>query len=619
METTFLTFLRNGTRRFIQAFRFGRHAIQLVWATSRKLTWLMAGLTIATGLLPALAAYLGKKIVDAVVHAAAVQTGDAWSSVWLFLIAEGLTIIALAGGQRALTMAQALLRAQLGHRVNVLILEKAMTLELQHFEDADFYDKLIRAQREASSRPLALIMRYVTLLQQSVTLVAFSGLLVNFSLWAVVALLFTGLPAFIAEAKFSGDAFRLFRWRSPERRKQIYLETVVAREDYAKEVQLFELAPTLLERYQGIFDNLYAEDRALTLRRGAWSFSLGLVSTLGLYAAYAWVAVSTVRGQISLGDMTMYMLLFKQGLTAVSTSLGAVSGMYEDNLYLSTLFEYLDQPVTAVHGTATRGATHHTGLVFEHVSFSYPGSSHQAVNDLSLTIAAGQVVAIVGENGSGKTTLVKLLTGLYTPTEGRVTYDGTDLRSWDRSALRQKLCVIFQDFCRYQFTVGENIAAGSPTEFMHEEAWVQAAQRAEADAMIRALPEGYHTQLGKWFKGGQELSGGQWQKVALARAFIRTRAEVMVLDEPTAALDAEAEAEVFSTLWDLCRTTQKTVLLISHRLANVRHADHIVVMKEGQIIEQGTHDALLADGGLYARLFKLQASGYQAQKTTSAA
>jgi ATP-binding cassette subfamily B protein len=359
-------------RGFFGVFRYSRRAIGLVWSTNRALLAALALLTIVAGLLPAGVAFIGAQIVDAVVAARNLPALGAARVLRLVLI-EGVLIAGVAGAQRGLSLCQALLRAQLGQRVNVMILEKALTLELQQFEDSEFYDKLTRARREASSRPLSLVMRTFGLAQNAISLISYAALLVRFSPWTVLILLLAGLPAFIAEAKFSGDAFRLFRWRSPETRMQTYLETVLAREDHAKEVKLFGLGPRLLQRYRNIFTRLYREDRALSIRRDSWGFALGLVATTTLYGAYAWIALSTIRGLISLGQMTMYLLLFRQGQAAVTAILSSVGGMYEDNLYLSTLYEYLETPVTRVSGSALRGPDPADGVRFEHVNFSYPG------------------------------------------------------------------------------------------------------------------------------------------------------------------------------------------------------------------------------------------------------
>ncbi len=593
---------------FFGVFRYSRRAIGLVWDTNRALLLAMALLTLVAGLLPAGVAWVGAQIVDAVVFARNAADHDAARVLRLVLL-EGALVAGLAGAQRGLSLCQALLRAQLGQRVNVMILEKALTLELKHFEDSEFYDKLTRARREASSRPLSLVTRTFGLTQNALSLLSYAALLVRFSPWTMVVLLVAGLPAFVAEAKFSGDAFRLFRWRSPETRMQIYLETVLAREDHAKEVKLFGLGPRLLQRYRDIFNRLYREDRALSIRRDSWGFGLSLLATSTLYGAYAWIALSTIRERITLGQMTMYLLLFRQGQAAVSAILSAVGGMYEDNLYLSTLYEYLETPVAPAIGTAPRGPDPADGVRFEHVSFTYPGAAEPALIDVDLHLPPGSSLALVGENGSGKTTLIKLLTRLYSPDSGRILVDGLPLPEWSEDALRARIGVIFQDFTRYQMLVGENVGAGDERYFEDQSRWHQAAEKGRAADFIEQLPQRYQTQLGKWFQNGQELSGGQWQKIALARAFMRTDADILVLDEPTAAMDARAEAEIFEHFRALAR--DRITILISHRFSTVRMADQIAVLDRGRIIEKGSHEQLMAAAGHYAQLFALQARGYR--------
>ncbi len=599
-------------QRFFSVFRYSRRAMELVWETSRPLTLALAALTLAAGILPAAIAWVGQLIVDAVVAAIAVSSAGGeppLDTLLRYVLLEGVIVAMLAGVQRAINACRSLLRALLGQRVNVMILQKALTLQLSDFEDSEFYDKLTRARREASSRPLSLVNRTFDLVQNMISLLSYGLILVQFSPWAVLVLALAGVPVFIAETKFSGDAFRLFRWRSPDTRMQIYLETVLAREDSVKEVKLFQLGPKLLQRYRDIFTKLFGEDRRLTIRRDSWGFVLGLLGTAAFYGAYAWIAIATVNTRITLGQMTMYLMLFRQGQSAVSAILASIGGMYEDNLYLSILYEYLEQEISGVSGSALAGPDPADGLRFEQVSFTYRGADRPALNQIDLHLKPGQTLALVGQNGSGKTTLIKLMSRLYEPHAGRILLDGLDLREWDVEALRRRIGVIFQDFVRYQFTVGENIGIGDVRHFDEHGRWEAAAESGMAAPFIEAMPQRYGTQLGRWFQGGRELSMGQWQKVALSRAFMRRDADILVLDEPTAAMDAEAEASIFEHFSKL--SSNRMVVLISHRFSTVRMADQIILIQDGQLMEQGTHEQLMAQDGRYASLFNLQAQGYQ--------
>ncbi|WAL60248.1 ABC transporter ATP-binding protein [Thermocoleostomius sinensis] len=603
------SFLKQRFQAFHQSlsiFQYCRRAIQLVWTTDRHLTIGLAILTIIAGLLPAIVAYLGKLIVDAVV-AAAQSGGAAWTAL-RYLGLEAIAVALLSGSQQGISLCQSLLRVLLGQKVNELILEKALTLDLIHFEDSEFYDKMTRARREASTRPLSLVGRTFGLVKDTLSLVTYGSLLLQFSLWAVLLLMVAGIPAFIAETRFAQAAFRLFRWRAPETREQHYLETLLAREDFAMEVKLYQLGEMLLNRYRAIFQRLYHEDRDLTVRRSVWSYFLSLLNTATFYATYVWIVLEAIAGRISLGELTMYLVVFRQGQSTFSAILTSVGGMYEDCLYLSNLYEFLEEAVPEPTGYATYGPLPGDGLRFEHVSFTYPDTTQPALKDVSFHLRPGEKLAIVGKNGSGKTTLIKLLTRLYTPDSGRILLDGRNIQDWDIDALQRRIGVIFQNFVRYQFTVGENVGVGDVEYFEEEPRWHVATEKGTARSFIEDMPEGFYTRLGRWFRGGRELSGGQWQKIALSRAFMRSSADILVLDEPTSAVDAEAEVEIFNQLRSV--THNQMAILISHRFSTVRMADQIMVLVNGEILEQGTHAELMQRQGHYARLFELQAAGY---------
>lgn len=598
--------------RFFAVFRYSKVAVQIVWETSRSLTLAMALATLVAGLMPAAIAWVGQLIVDAVVAAIQAEGAEqtaARNDVIRYVIWEAGLVVLLTGAQKVNTVCQTILRALLGNRINVMILEKALTLELAHFEDSEYYDKLVRARREASTRPLSLVIKTFDLGRDGISLVSYGALLFQFSPWAVLVLGLAGVPAFIAEAKYSGEAFRNYRRRSAERRLQMYLEIVLTREDGVKEVKLLRLGKLFLKRYVDIFRNIYKEDRSLVLRRGFWGYVLGLLASAAFYGAYGWVALAAVAGAITIGQMTMYIAVFRQGQGAVTSCLTSVNGMYEDNLYLSTLMDYLDHKVPEASGDRTEGPAPGDGIRFEGVSFHYPGAETPALERVTLHIRPGESLAIVGENGSGKTTLIKLLTRLYTPTEGRIRLEGLDLQDWDVDALRRKISVIFQDFARYQLKVGENVGIGEVEHMDDPLRLEQAVDKGMAADFIDEMPAGWNTQLGTWFQGGQELSGGQWQKIALSRAFMRSDADVLILDEPTAAMDAQAEADVFRHFREL--TANRISIIISHRFSTVRIADHIIVLDHGRVIEEGDHEQLLAADGRYAKLFRLQARGYQ--------
>ena len=584
---------------------------QLVKDSSRGFAAGIVALMVGQALIPAAMAWVGKLIVDAVVQAARTGARADERRVFEYVLVEfGLMVVStvLSRGQALL---RDLMRASLGNHVNTLILTKAATLELRHFEDADTYDKMQNARREASVRPLSLVLELASLGQQLLILASYAALLARLSWWSTLVIVAASLPAFFAEARFSGESFRLNSWRAPEGRRQNYLEWILTRDSHVKEVKIFGLASLVLERYRALFDKFYGEDRRLALRKSAAGLVLGALSLLAFYASYLFMADRAAQARITLGDLTLYLVAFRQGQAAIQSALASIGSLYEDGLFVSNLFTYLDIP-TSGESPRSRPASAAKGrsqaIEFRDVAFRYPGSDREALHGVNLIIEPGEKLALVGDNGAGKSTLIKLLLRLYDPTEGSILYGGVDLRDFDPRDLRDRIGVLFQDYVKYQFTALENVGLGEVRAITDRPRIDAAVERAGARTVIDALPQKLDTMLGGWFEEGHELSGGQWQKIALARAYMRD-AQVLILDEPTASLDARAEYEVFLRFADLTRG--RMAVLISHRFSTVRMADRILVLADGAIIEQGSHRQLVALGGRYAELFELQAAGYR--------
>jgi ATP-binding cassette subfamily B protein/ATP-binding cassette subfamily C protein len=592
-------------------FRQVPGTLRLVWDTDRRSAIAVAALTLVSALLPAAVAWVGKLIVDGVVASArSGLAADRVRVLWLVAAEAGLMGLHLALA-RLLGMLRELMRAGVGNVINERILEKAVELELRHFEDAEVYDKMQNARREASARPLSLAMQAFAIGQNAVTLAALSGLLLRLSPASVLVIVAASIPAFVAEARLSAESFRVNTWRAPEGRKLNYLEWILTRDSHVKEVKLFGLGPLVLGRYRALFRKFFEEDRRIAVRRMRAGVAFGLVSLAAFYGMYALMAGRAAQGAITLGDLTLYIAVFRQGQGAVQAILSAMGGMYEDALFMSNLFAFLGIPTGGEAPRVRPALSPPRGrpgaLELRDVSFRYPGKEEWALRHVTLTLAPGEKLGLVGENGAGKSTLVKLLLRLYEPTEGAILYGGVDLRDMDPADLRGRIGAVFQDFVRYQFTAAENIGLGNPLHVDDRPRIEEAARRGGAEPVIDALPHRYDTVLGGWFERGHEISAGQWQKLAIARAFMR-EAEVLILDEPTASIDAEAEHELFHRFQALA--AHRSAIVISHRFSTVRIADRIGVLHGGRLEELGTHQELIARDGRYAHLFHLQAQGY---------
>src|SRR5512135_2271445 len=587
-------------------------AFRLVWEAHRGATIIMALLTLSGALIPAGQAWVGKLIIDSVVtsinaHAAA-QAG--LMAVVPYLAIEFALILGQSGIAQARSLTEHILHARLNYTLNARLILKALSLDLTHFENAEFYDKLQNARREADWRALQIMNNGFYIAQSIITLISFAAILLTFNIWLTLILFGATIPSFIAQSKYAELNFRLLSWRAPEARQMSYLEYLLTVDSSVKEVKLFGLGEPLLGRYGDLFWKFMREDQALAQKRSLASFGWGLLATLSYYFAYAWIIFRTIGGEITLGSMTMYLSIFRSSQNVFQTLFFGLSDLYENALFMSNLFAFLElkpqMPVAAQ--PVALPAKLECGIEFRNVSFRYPDREEYALRDVSITIKPGEKIALVGANGAGKTTFVKLLTRLYDPSEGQVLIDGIDLREVDPKDLQKRIGVIFQDFVRYFLPARENVGFGQIDQLDDQARIIDSAKRSGAHETLSALPQGYETMLGKWFERGNDLSGGEWQKVALGRAFMR-EAEVLVLDEPTAALDALNEYAIFQRFREL--TDNKIALLISHRFSTVRMADRIVVLEDGHIIETGTHAELLALGGEYAKLFTIQAEGYR--------
>lgn len=591
----------------------------MVWRTSPHLTAASLVLRLGRALLPVITLFVGKLIIDDVVLLVQTPNKPETVSQWLnsgllnwlglLLLAEfALAVLSDILG-RVVSLIDSLLSERVSNSSSVRLMQHAATLDLEDFEDAEFQDQLERARRQSSGR-MTLMGQLLSQAQDMVTVASFAAGLIVYAPWLIVLLFLALVPAFLGEAHFNAQSYSLDFVRTPERRELDYVRQTAASVETAKEVKIFGLHSFLIDRYMRLATDFYAANRILALRRASWGGLFTAMGTVGYYLAYAYIVLRTLGGEFSIGDLTFLAGSFRRLRTLLEGLLTSFSSTAGQALYLDDLFAFFEVKPEILSPENPRPFPHpiRQGFVFDDVGFIYPGAERWAVRHLSFTLHAGEVVALVGENGAGKTTLVKLLTRLYDPDEGRILLDGHDLREYDLEALRGNMGVIFQDFVRYNLSASDNIAVGRIAYRDDHPRIAQAASRSQADGVIAKLPGKYEQMIGKRFKNGVELSGGEWQKIAIARAYMR-EAEVLILDEPTAALDARSEFEVFRRFKEL--SEGKTAILISHRFSSVRMADRILVLADGKVEAAGTHEELVAQAGRYAELFELQAAGYR--------
>jgi len=610
---------RRSIRERVGALRNLRPFIAMVWRTSPSLTLTSLLLRLLRAVLPVATLFVGKLIIDEVVLLVQLPDKPGTFGQWLeggllnrlglLLAAElCLAIVADVLG-RIVALVDSLLSERVTNASSVRLMQHAATLDLEDFEDSDFQDQLERARRQTSGR-MTLMAQLFGQAQDMVTVVSFAGGLIFYAPWLIALLLLALVPSFLGEAHFSAKSYSLDFGRTPERRGLDYVRQTAASVETAKEVKIFGLSGFLIDRYLQLATKFYAANRDLALRRAGWGSLFTALGTAGYYLAYGYIVWRTLTGEFSVGDLTFLAGSFRRLSTLLEGLLTSFSITASQALYLNDLFAFFDVKPEILSPPDPRPFPQpiREGFVFEDVGFIYPGAERWAVRHLSFALRTGEMLALVGENGAGKTTLVKLLARLYDPDEGRVLLDGHDLREYDLESLRGNMGVIFQDFFRYNLTAADNVAVGKIDARDDRDRIERAARSSQADEVVARLPGGYDQMIGKRFRNGIELSGGEWQKIAIARAYMR-EAPVLILDEPTAALDARSEFEVFQRFKAL--SAGKTGILISHRFSSVRMADRILVLADGKVESAGTHDELMRQGGRYSDLFELQAAGYR--------
>jgi ATP-binding cassette subfamily B protein len=586
----------------------------LIWSCDCWLAVLNILLRVIRASLPLMMLYVGKLIIDEIVRISvsasspAVENQEMSILMTLILVELGLAVLSdlLV---RGIALVDSLLGDLVSHEISLRLMKQSARLDLECFEDAEFYDKLERARRQASSRIL-LMSQALTQLQDAITVFFLAAALITFNPWLLLLLAITLIPAFLGETRFNSQSYSLMYGWTQERRELDYLRFAGASEETAKEVKIFGLSDFFGSRYQKLAGEYYHANKNLSVRRAAWGGLLSILGSLGYYTAYVVIIFRTVNGELSLGDLIFLSGSFLRLRSLMESILIRFSSIADSALYLKDLFDFLEMvpKISSKKNALPFPKTIREGFTFKQVSFRYPQTEKWILRDISFTLHPGEKLALVGENGAGKTTLIKLLTRLYDPDEGRILLEGHDLSDYDLDGLRDAAGVIFQDYVKYHLTASENIAVGRIDDRNNEARIVEAAQRSLADTVIEKLPDGYQQMIGRWFKQGTNLSGGEWQKIAIARAYMRD-AQLLILDEPTAALDARAEHEVFRRFVEL--TNDKCAVLISHRFSTVRMADRIIVLHEGKLLEHGTHEELLAAKGQYSELFQLQAAGYR--------